>query len=100
MAQVKDYMKVLITALITTLITLTLSGAFEKNAKLNNAASKSELSKGMDKVKKESINYTDLKIDEHEKHHLYISTEIKDIKESNIRVEDKLDKILFKMANL
>lgn len=44
--------------------------------------------------------YVDSKIDNHEKSHLYLQSEISSIKESNKRVEDKLDKILFKMADL
>jgi len=58
---VKDYMKVIITALITALVTLTVSGVFTQNQRINASATKDDLKE----VKKESFAYTDDEIKKH-----------------------------------
>lgn len=61
MSEVKDYLKVIITALITALATLTVSGVFTQNKKINDSPTKAEL----EEVKKESYAYTDDEIKKH-----------------------------------
>lgn len=95
MSDRKDYIKVIIIALITTLAGQLIARAFTKGDMINDAATKTELVG----VKKEAFDYTDKSLLNHEKDHENLKNDVVEIKESNIRVEAKLDKVIFELIN-
>lgn len=60
----------------------------------SNTASSSDL----EKAKKEAIKYTDDVMKSHEKNHVSIKEKVDAVNASNIRLEEKVDKILFLLA--
>jgi len=73
---------------------LAIGALINRNKKIRNSVSKQELESGIIDAK----CYTDNKIIEHEKEHRSISEIITDIKQDNVRIESKVDKILFLLA--
>lgn len=66
MSDRKDYIKVILIALITTLVGQLIARAFTKSDMINDAATKTELVHVQNTVTKESKEYTDEKMTEHE----------------------------------
>jgi hypothetical protein len=76
MSTVKDYLKVIITALVTALVTIIASGFMNRESVIRNAATKNDITilkketnKAIKDSKAEVINYTDDKFAEHGKIH-------------------------------
>jgi hypothetical protein len=86
--------KIAIGATITTLVGWALLAMKNTNNKIKNSISKDDL----DKATKEAKEYTDSRIIDHEKLHKSIEGNFKDIREDNVRIESKVDKILFLLA--
>lgn len=73
----KDYLKVIITALVTALTTIIVTGFVNRETKIKNAATQDELilmegrtTEQIKAVEKKTFNYTDLKLKEHEEREL------------------------------
>lgn len=84
----------LIIASLTTMVTLAITGLVRKNKKINNSISKDDLEEKFNEAK----DYTDSRINDHEKLHKSISENFNDIRKDNERIEGKVDKILFLLA--
>lgn len=76
MAKFKDYIKIFIACLISAVVTLTIQSWTTRNDKIVNAASKDdvecvkyEMTEYTDKSKKEAIEYTANRFEQHDKIH-------------------------------
>ena len=94
MEEMNEWIKIAMTASITTLITLGIASMFRKNDKIRNSATKKDLEETENKAKK----YTDDAIVNHEKIHRSIEDNFTDIKQDNTRIEGKVDQVLFLLA--
>jgi hypothetical protein len=98
MEEMNEFIKIAMTASITTLVTLGIASIFRKNDKIRNAATKKDLQETESNAK----SYTDSKITDHEKIHKVLEGTLSEIKiemrEDNNRFETKLDKVLFLLA--
>jgi F0F1-type ATP synthase epsilon subunit len=71
MSGLKDWSKVFVVALLTAMATQIMARIFIKSDKIDNAVTQTELTE----AKKEVIDYTDTRIDEHEKIHDQINVQ-------------------------
>jgi hypothetical protein len=92
MSDRKDYIKVIIIALITTLVGQLIARAFTKSDMIDDAATKTELTTAKEEVRKESFDYTDKSFLDHEKHHIKEEQQRKERdKLLYLYLEDKFD---------